>query len=281
MAFLRIVEVFPPLFPISPTKNNKVDLESKIEEFVTSVHSIRSYSDLILIADVRNPALLKLSTTEAARILRQRAGIEVAPVIVVRDANRLQVLSSILTTIALGLKSLMLVWGDRYLASAHSGNVYDFPSLSKVIEEAVGISSRAGVRTRILAPVDLAKLNGKTGIARAWSRLEAGADILLAQPPTTDSGETFRNHTSVLEKAGLKSRVILSVFPFRGVEDVSYCARYFGWGLPRALYELSESGEEAILQEAKAVARRLRREKFPGVYLSTRGDPSVAKTVLA
>lgn len=234
----------------------------------------------MLVADIKNPSLLKFSTIEGASLLEERANVKAAPVIVVRDSNRVQTLSAILTAFGLGLKNVMLVWGDRYPDTAHAKNAYDFPSLSSVVSEARAISRRTRAQARIFAPVDLQSLKTARGIRLADERLKAGADFLLAQPPTTDAGENLAQHSAIVESAGLKGRVLLGVFPFRDRKDIVECSKYFGWSLPRSLYSKAREGEAELLAEAREVARGVRRAGFPGVYLSTRGVPSVAKSVL-
>jgi 5,10-methylenetetrahydrofolate reductase len=279
LAFLRVVETFPPMFS-AQDDDVPLRLSAKIEGFVEGVRGIRGHSDLVIVATVKNPAYLKLSSIEAASILRERAEVESAPVIVVRDANKLSLLSSVLTCFAVGLRSVMLVWGDAYPPGAGASNVRDFRTLSDFIAEASAMGRRSGAARRILAPVDLSRLGDEAGVGLARSRLDAGADLLLAQPPTTDSGETFESHVALLEAAGLADKVLLNVFPFRSRRDVLDCEKYFGWSLPKSLHRLADSGEEALLDEASEVVRLLRKGRFPGVYLATRGTPSVARRLL-
>ena len=279
MVFFRVVEVFPPLFRIEP-KEPKIDLELKLEQFVKGVRNIRSYADLFLVASLKNPNLLKFSSIQAAALLQERAKVKAAPVIVTRDANRPQILSSILTSVGLGLHSLMLVWGDRYPGTSGVRNSYDFRSLSQVIAEARAIATRAGANARILAPITITNLKSRHGSKLASSRLKAGAYLLLAQPPTTDSLGTFDAHAGLLDAAGLRGSVLPCVFPFRGEDDVSKSEKYFGWKLPGRLHRLARSGKEALTTEAREVAKRLKLEGFPGVYLSTRGEPQMAKEIL-
>jgi hypothetical protein len=132
-----------------------------------------------------------------------------------------------------------------------------------------------------LAPVDVSLLGSSRGVQLAKSRIRAGAELLLAQPPTTDSGETLDRHLALLGASGLRNRVLLNVFPFRDKKDVLYCEKYFGWRLPRALHKMAGSGQAALLEEARRAARRIRREGLPGVYVSTRGHTDVAKKILA
>jgi len=140
---------------------------------------------------------------------------------------------------------------------------------------------RAGSSIRLFAPVDLIGLATPRGVNLAKHRLGAGADFLLAQPPTTDAGRTFDHHASLLEGSGLKDSVLLNVFPFRNEKDIKDYERYFGWRLPKSLHQAAGSGEASLIKEEKKVIRRLRAEKFPGVYLTTRGTPAVAGRLLS
>jgi methylenetetrahydrofolate reductase (NADPH) len=256
-----------------------VDLSSRVESFVNDVKRIKSYSDVVLVASLKDPHLVSVSTTAAAFILAERAGVEAAPVLVARDSNRREIGSAILGAYSLGLRTLMLAWGDR----GHKGdpkNVYDFGGLSEAILLAKSISEASRMKRRLLAPVDLNMLARREGIRIARSRLVAGADLLLAQPPTIDSSEAMDRHLSVLETSGLKDKVLLGVFPFRGADDVLWAERQFGWRLPSSLKRRAASNGYEPLEEARSVIRRLRKDGLPGVYLSTRGTPSVAEEVL-
>lgn len=281
MAFLRVVEVFPPLYPSSKSNRTHLALKVGLERFVEGVRSIRDLGDVFLVADVKNPNLLKLSTIEASLILKQRLNVDSAPVIVVRDVNRPRFLSSILTAISLELRSMMIAWGDDYPASAHSTNVRDFPSLGAAIRQASLLASRARAPTRFFAPVDIDRLANREGVAMAKQRIKAGAEYLLAQPPTTDAEETFERHITLVRDAGLQARVLLNVFPFRGVKDVEYCEKYFGWRLPRAVHRAAAGGEGSLVKMEREVVKRLRDEGFPGVYLTTRGSPAIAEMLLS
>jgi 5,10-methylenetetrahydrofolate reductase len=280
MGFLRIVEVFPPMFPVSPNENGSIGLEEKTERFVEGVRSIRDLADIFLIASVKNPDFLKLSTIEAARLLRDRLRVEAVPVIVVRDMNRLQFLSSILTGMSVDFGAMMIAWGDNYPASAKTTNVRDFSELSEAIREADTIRSRARSSTKFFAPVNLQLPSEDEGETLGKSRLGAGADYLLAQPPSFDS-DTLDQHVSRMEKLGIKDKVILNVFPFKDTKDLAYCEKYFGWKFSRHFREVAALGEAALLREERNVVRRLRDEKFPGLYVSTRGNPSVARSLLS
>ncbi len=274
MAFLRVAEVFQPLF-----WDRRIDLKRGLDEFVSSVGAIRSFCDLVVVGDMKAPEALKFSSLESAALLERDAGVKAAPVIVCRDHNRPQVRSSILTAYGLGLENLMLVWGDRYPPGAPK-NVYDFRGLSEVVKEARDIAAGAGARVRVLAPVDIEALGTAKGMLAAKSRLTAGADFLLAQPPTTDSGRELERHSRLVAEAEVRGSVLLNAFPFRGRQDVANCREFFGWRLPDSLDALAESGEEALLAEARKVASTLKERGFPGVYISTRGTPGVARTLL-
>ena len=280
MSFLRVIEVFPPLFPISPKENGGIGLENETERFVEGAHSIRDLADIFLVANLKNPQLLKLSTVEAARILQDRLRVDAAPVIVVRDMNRPLFLSTILTGMSLGFGSIMLAWGDSHPPSAGATNVRDFSNLGQAIGEASSIRNRARAPTKFFAPVDISRFGQDKGDALAISRLSAGADYLLAQPPSLDS-DTLDQQAQQLEKSGIKDKVLLNVFPFKDSKDLAYCERYFGWKFPKQFVELAASGESALLNEARKVARRLRHEGFPGLYVSTRGNPSIARSLLS
>jgi hypothetical protein len=251
------------------------------ERFVEGVRDIRSLGDVFLVANIKDPERLKLSTVEASFMLKERLGVDAAPVIVARDMNRLQFLSTVFTGFWLKLGSMMIVWGDDYQPSVHVTNTRDFATLGDAIAQASQIRRRVRSSTLLFAPVDINGLRTSKGVALAKQRLRAGADYLLAQPPTTDSGRTFDNHTSLLGASGLKDRVLLNVFPFRDQEDVRKCERYFGWTLPRSLYEIAAGGETALISEEKRIIERLRAERFPGVYVTTRGAPEVARRLLS
>ncbi len=278
MNFIRVVEVFPPYY--EGRKTGRFNPQKDLAALVEKVRRIRRYGDIILVADLKDPRLLKVSTVQAASAIQLGAGLEAAPVITVRDSNGPMLRSTIITAYALGLKSVMLVWGDRYPPQSSVSNVYDYDRLSDAIAGAAEIEKGIGIRPTILAPVTLSSLETKSGRARARSRLRAGADFLLAQPPTTDSGTLFDRHLKLLDAAGLRSRSLLNVFPFRDEDDVTECERKFGWSLPERLHSLAAKGAEALRSEEVAVARRTATARLGGVYVSTRGEPEIAKTVL-
>ena len=278
MAFQRIVEVFPPALSISDKA--PFDLAEKVTEFVKGVRGIRTLCDLALVANVKNPSYVKLSTIFAASLLQERIGLSAAPSIVARDENRLQLASSVLTAMELELKAMLLVWGDRYPIQVGATNVRDHHSLAEIIRQAAGLRRRVGSSTRILAPVDLRLLRRESGVRVARSRIRAGAELLLAQPPTTDAGATLQEHLALLESTGLMDRVMLNVFPFRDTRDVSHCEEYFGWKLPRSLHRTAAKGGDALLEEAREVHKGIKAAGLPGVYVATRGRPAVARDIL-
>jgi 5,10-methylenetetrahydrofolate reductase len=277
LGFLRVVEVFPPILPHS--SGERVSIKQGVERFVSGVGSVREYCDLVLVADVKDPGILKFSSVQAAALLEREAGVRAAPVIVARDSNRPRLLSDILTAYGLGLRNLMIAWGDRYRAS-EPRNVYDFPDLASVISEARGIANRAGIKARILAPVNLDALGNLRGVSTARGRLKAGADLLLAQPPTTDSKSTLENHSRLLDATSLKGVVLPGVFPFTDSADVLRCEEKFGWRLPKGLHETARKGAPNLLAEAREVISALPLRGFPGVCVSTRGDPTYARRLL-
>ena len=275
-----MVEVFPPLFPTPGRKEDHVDFEHSLERFLDDAKRVRGHADVLLVADVKNPKLLKFSALQAAALLKERLGVAVAPVLVARDSSRPQFLSSVLTGMSLELDYLMYAWGDDYPAAAHATNVRDFRSLSEALRESSLIRGRARAGTRFLAPVDVEALAGPGEVARARERLRAGADILLAQPPTTDMVALDR-HEGLLREAKLKDRVLLNVFPFRDLKDVRECETYFGWRLSKSLHSTAEKGERALFEEERDVVIALRGRGFPGVYLNTRGTPAIAERLLS
>jgi len=278
--FLRLVEVFPPSFTADRKKEPLMGLRQKMRDFLERVKRIQNLADAILIADVKDITRMKLSTIYSAAIVHEELGIEAIPVITARDSNRPAIRSSILTALSYGLGSLMFVWGDSYKKNEIAKNVYDYRGLGEVLEEAREISERVGSRPTLFAPVDLSKLDSQRGRQIALSRVRNGAVYLLAQPPTVDEASTLRVHTMKLMKHGLISRVLLNVFPFTSVLDIEKCREKFGWNIPSKLDEIARGGEAALLREARRVAERLEVLGSPGVYVSTRGRPELARFIL-
>ena len=278
-SFLNIVEVFPPSYG-GAAKEPALGLRQKSRDFVERVRRIQPYADAILVADVKDASRVKLSPVHAASLLRDETGVDAIPVVTARDSNRQAVTSSILTALALGLRGIMLVWGDRYGEGEGVKNVYDFATLSEMVAHARGLVERSGEKCRIFAPVDIAKLDSARGVELAKSRLSAGADYLLAQPPTVDSGPTLRSHDRSLSKLGLKGRVIPNVFPFRDTADIEHCRKRFGWSIPARMDEIGKGGEAALLKEARKAAAGLAASGFQGAYVSTRGRPELARFIL-
>jgi 5,10-methylenetetrahydrofolate reductase len=277
MAFLRVVELLPPLFPASRSGKDNFDLEETVGLFLEEARSLRRHSDVLLVADVKNPRLLKFSSLEAASLLQERLGVVAAPVLVVRDFGRHQFLSSVLTGLS-KFRYLLLAWGDDYPAGAT--NVRDFSSLAETIREAAILRERAGATAKFFAPVDVNSLATAKGAARARGRVRAGADYLLAQPPTTDLGDLDR-HARLLREVGLEDRVLLNVFPFKDPKDVRECERYFGWRLPRSLKLRAKRGRDSLFETEREVVREIRGAGLPGVYVNARGIPGIAAGLLS
>ena len=101
MAFLRVVEVFPPSFSIPAARGEPINLRERLVSFVEEVDAIRRVADIILVADVKDFRLLKVSSIEAAVLLQDRLDVTAAPVLVIRDLNRLRFLSTVLTGISM------------------------------------------------------------------------------------------------------------------------------------------------------------------------------------
>jgi len=53
MAFLRVVEIFPPLYPIKAVNRSRIDLDVGIEQFVAGAESVKDHADIILVANVK------------------------------------------------------------------------------------------------------------------------------------------------------------------------------------------------------------------------------------
>jgi 5,10-methylenetetrahydrofolate reductase len=278
LAFLRVVEVLPPLFPSD--RKGRLPASAALDRFVEDVRGIRSLADVVLVANVKREGVLKVDPVHAAAALRSGLGVDAAPVVVVRDQNKPQFLSSMLTAATIGLRSAMVAWGDDYPEGSGASNVRDYPTLARAIRDAYAVVSRVRPDFDIFAPVDIRELAHPRGRTRARERLEAGAALLLAQPPTTDPGATLERHVGLVEGAGLRGKVLLGVFHFKGAEDVDRYEGAFGWKLPKALHKASEDGEEGLVELEGRVIKRMRREGLPGVCLSTRGEPSIAKLLL-
>ena len=280
MGFVRAVEIFPPLFPRTAGSDSRIDLEHGIDLLIDDARRVRKFADILLVADVKNPRLLKLSTIEAAAMLRERVRVDVAPVLVVRDFNRSQFLSAVLTCLSRQLGHLMFAWGDDYAAGSGATNVRDFATLAQSIREATLLRKRAAAPTRFLAPVNVELLSSKGEVTRARERLRAGSEYLLAQPPTTDL-QSLERHEALLRGAGLRDRVLLNVFPFKDFNDVRECEAYFGWNLPHSLHRIAEKGQKALFETEREVVTSIRSRGLPGIYLNTRGIPSLAERFLS
>jgi 5,10-methylenetetrahydrofolate reductase len=278
LAFLRMVEVLPPLFPSD--HKGRLPASAALDRFVEDVRGIRSLADVVLVANVKREGVLKVDPVHAAAALRSGLGIDAAPVVVVRDQNKPQFLSSMLTAATIGLRSAMVAWGDDYPEGSGASNVRDYPTLAKAIRDAYAVVSRVRPDFDIFAPVDIRELAHLRGTTRARERLKAGAALLLAQPPTTDPRATLERHVGLVEGAGLRGKVLLGVFHFKGAKDVDRYESAFGWKLPKALHKASEDGEEGLVELEGRVIKRMRREGLPGVCLSTRGEPAIAKLLL-
>jgi 5,10-methylenetetrahydrofolate reductase len=279
--FTTVVEIFPPNFNAETAKEPLLGLRQKTRDIVTRVKKVQDLADCVLVADMKDIGRLKLSSIYTAALLKQELDTEVIPVIAARDGNRSAVRTLFLSALSYGLDSVMLVWGDKYNEGEGSRNVYDYPSLSVVIKEMRELADRADVKATILAPINVASLGTAKGDEIAASRIRSGTDCLLAQPPTSDASETLPQQLKVLEEKKLRQRVLLNVFPFRDKEDIAFCRKRFNWNIPVALERMAEEGGEArLLKESRLVVERMRSERLPGVYVSTRGRPELARFIL-
>jgi 5,10-methylenetetrahydrofolate reductase len=279
--FTTVVEIFPPNFSAETAKEPLLGLRQKTQDIVSRVKKVENLTDCFVVADMKDLGRLKLSSIYTAAMLKQELDTEVVPVIAVRDTNRSGVRTLFLSALSYGLDSVMLVWGDRYNDGEGSANVYDYPSLSEAIKEMRALAERANVNATILAPVNVAALETKKGASIASSRIESGADCLLAQPPTSDVSVSFPEHMRLLDGKGLRGNVLLNVFPFRDKEDIDACRTRFGWNIPDVVDRLAQEGGEArLIKESKMVVEKMRENRLPGVYISTRGKPELARFIL-
>lgn len=279
--FTTVVEIFPPNFNSETAKEPLLGLRQKTQDVLSRVKKVENLVDCFVVADMKDIGRLKLSSVYTAAMLKQELDTEVIPVIAVRDTNRSGVRTLFLTALSYGLDSVMFVWGDRYREGEGSANVYDYPSLSAAIREMRGLADRANVGATILAPVNVAALETEKGAAIAASRLESGADCLLAQPPTSDLAVTFPEHLRLVDSMKLRGNVLLNVFPFRDKADIDACRARFGWRIPDVADRLAEEGGEArLIKESRMVVDKIRASGLPGVYVSTRGKPELARFIL-
>jgi 5,10-methylenetetrahydrofolate reductase len=279
--FTTVVEIFPPNFSAETAKEPLLGLRQKTQDVVSRVRKVENLVDCFVVADMKDLGRLKLSSIYTAAMLKQELDTEVIPVIAVRDTNRSGVRTLFLTALSYGLDSVTLVWGDKYVDGEGSANVYDYPSLSETIKEMRGLADRANISATILAPVNVGTLETKKGASIAASRLESGADCLLAQPPTSDVTVAFPEHLRLLDGKNLRQNVLLNVFPFRDKADIEACRARFGWKIPDVADRLADEGGEArLIKESKMVVEKMRENKLPGVYVSTRGKPELARFIL-
>lgn len=278
--FVRLIEVFPPNFSADASKEPLIGIKQKLRDMVTRVQKIESLADAILVADMKDPARLQLSSVYTAAALKDELGVEVIPVIPMRDMNSKAIRAAFLTCLSMGLESVSLVWGDRFGEPDGAKNVYDYGSLAEAVSDARSLADRADVPATLLAPVNISALSTPRGARLAESRLDSGADCLLAQPPTSDSSRTLDRHVSLLREKRLERKVLHNIFPFRNREDIDACRARFGWDLPKELDLIAERGEPSLLREARGVVDALEQRKLPGVYVSTRGKPELARFIL-
>ena len=199
-----------------------------------------------------------------------------------RDSNRSAVRTLFLSALSYGLDSVMLVWGDKYGEGEGSSNVYDYPSLSEAIKEMRELADRANVKATILAPVNVATLGTKKGDVIASSRLKSGADCLLAQPPTTGRlRQTFPQHLRILEGRS-SGRTSSSTSSRSETRRTSSRAGSGSAGTsPTWRQAWPRRGERRGSSRSRSwSSRRCARDRLPGVYVSTRGKPELARFIL-
>lgn len=278
--FTRLIEIFPPNFSGETAKEPLIGIKQKMRDTITRVQKIENLADAIIVADMKDSGRLQLASIYTAAVLKDELGAEVIPVIPMRDANRKAVRTAFLTCLSLGLESVSLVWGDRYGDGDGVQNVYDYRSLADALAESRQLADRSDVAATLLAPVNIPTLASKRGTSLANSRLESGADCLIAQPPTSDVSVTLKRHVTLLKESGLEKKVLHNVFPFRSKEDLEACRARFGWDLPKQLDRIAAEGEPSLLREARRVVEKIEAQELPGVYVSTRGKPELARFIL-
>lgn len=278
--FTTLIEVFPPNFSAEAAREPLIGIKQKMRDMVNRVRKIEDLADAILVTDQKDPGRLQLASVYTSAVLKEELGTEVIPVVPMRDMNRKAVRTTFLTCLSLGLESVSLVWGDRYGNGDGFRNVYDYRSLADALAEARALADRSDVSATLLAPVDISRLDGGRGAEIAERRLASGADVLLAQPPTTDLAFTLERHIEKLSANHLEHKVLHNIFPFKSREDVVACRERFGWNLPEELEAIAEEGEPGLLREARAVANAVRDRGLPGIYVSTRGKPELARYLL-
>lgn len=277
--FIRLAEVFPPSFESRTELEPVIGLEQKISDFLRRVDRIRGLVDGFIVADLKSEGRIKISTVFAAYILKERLGVETIPVITARDCNRIASRSNIITAISANLSGVMAVWGDRYTKDEAGLNVYDYSTLTDFIRETRSMFARVDRDISLVGPVNIGRFLEPSGVKMAKERLSAGADLLLAQPPTTDE-DTLKKHTSALKMAGILKKVMLNIFPFRDVSDIRYCRERFGWSISSELELKAALGEAELLKAAKRVAAKIQDSGVPGLYVSTRGRPELIRYIL-
>ena len=278
--FTTLIEVFPPNFSAQAAKEPLIGIRQKTRDLIARVARISDLADAILVADMKDTGKLGLASVHTAALLKEELGVEVIPVLPARDMNRKGIRTSFLTALSSGIESVALVWGDRFMEDEGTKNVYDFRSLAEVVKDMRALSDRADIDASILCPVDISSLPTARGARIAQARLRSGANFLLAQPPTSDVAVTLESQQEILRESKMQAKVLPNVFPFRSLEDVRACRARFGWNIPNALDIIAEGGERSLLKEARSVVDSLRGRKFPGVYVSTRGRPELAKFIL-
>ncbi len=95
--FVRLIEVFPPNFSAEASKEPLIGIKQKLRDMVTRVQKIESLADAILVADMKDPARLQLSSVYTAAALKDELGTEVVPVIPTRDMNSKAIRTAFLT----------------------------------------------------------------------------------------------------------------------------------------------------------------------------------------
>ncbi len=290
--FVRIVEVFPPGFPISTnSKKNgnapKYDLSARFEQLADAVSRVESIADAFSIPELRDGLRIHLSSVGIANELRRRTGNDFVPTLTLRDSNLQSLLGTISFAIFAGIENLLLVRGDPFPPGngGISKNVYELKKLSSFVETVRTLEKSISSEHQlcILSPVNLLRSDNPKYIATLKEREISGIDIFLAEQ-MFENLESYLARIKQLRKFGISKPIIHTLFPLKNYEDAVSCHQRFGWQIPeRELLELRTGGPGYGLEMARRRYRWLleSRDLVEGVCISTRGNPVVARFVTA
>jgi 5,10-methylenetetrahydrofolate reductase len=293
--FIRIVEVFPPAFPKPKTGNGvssrKFDLALRFEQLAEAIGRVESIADAFSIPELKDDQRVHLNSVGVASELKRRTGNDIIPTLTLRDSNVRNLLGSISFAIFAGLENMLLVRGDPFLGEKNgngnlqSKNVYDYVKVSSLVSSVrnleASISSEHPIC--ILSPVNLFRSSHPKYINTLKERELAGVDLFIAEQMFDDL-ESYLGRIRTLRKSGVSKPIIHSLFPLKNYEDAVYCQEKFGWSIPKSeMEQLRIGGPGYGLEMARRRYRWLldNSHLVEGVSISTRGNPEVARFVMA